>query len=138
MLTVERASLDGEQRRQFDQLVKDLDLIADRWQVAWEQKAVAEARARLNLWRAYLNDMTEHPAEASAYAHEVRNRFLAGFLLEQAGRQQAAKPLYAQLERLDQRLKGRFRPGDFVWESELEAKFPAEPCWYLYGTPRGV
>lgn len=138
LLTVERASLDDEDRRQFDQLQRDLDRIANRWQVAWEQKSLAEARARLNLWSAYLTDLAGNPAEASAYPYEVRNRFLAGSLIEQAGRQQAAEPLRAQLEALDQRLRGRFRSGNFVWESELEAKFPAEPYWYLYGKPPGI
>jgi hypothetical protein len=37
------------------------------------------------------------------------------------------------LHSLDQILRAVLAPGEFVWEPELQAGFPAEEDWYLYG-----
>jgi hypothetical protein len=34
---------------------------------------------------------------------------------------------------LDNQLKGKFLPGDFIWEGDLSRAFPQEKYWYLYG-----
>lgn len=131
-----RDQLDPSARRKFDALERQIDRLAERWKVAWEQKAAVEARARLNLWRAYLAELAERPGEAQGYPTEARNRVLAGYLIEQTGRQSEAGPLRTQLDSLDARLSARFESGEFVWEDELTAAFPQSQHWYLYGRPR--
>lgn len=132
----ERRLLDPDDRKQFDTLEQQIDQTADHWHVAWERKAVAEARARLNLWRAYLNDMDQRPSEAQSFPHEVRNRYLAEVLLEMAGEQEGADTLRSLAQSLDHRLKGRFRSGEFVWEPDFAVDLPQDKYWYLYGSPR--
>lgn len=135
-LSALRGELDPPSRRQFDELALQIDRLADRWKVAWEQKSVVEARARLNLWRAYLADLAERQGEGQSYPTEVRNRLLAGYLIEQAGRQSEVDPLRSQLETHDARLRAQFQPGEFVWDAMLKRVLPQADHWYLYGRPR--
>lgn len=136
MLSAEPDRLDPELRRQFDRLQQQIDRVADRWRVAWEQKALAESRVRLNLWRAYLADLGERRGEAQNYPNEIRNRLFADYLLDKAGSQAEAASLKAELQSLDGRLSGQFERGEFVWEPELAGVFPEDPYWYLYGRPK--
>lgn len=136
VLTAVRDQLVPEDHRRFDELEREVDRVADQRRVAWEAKAAGEARSRLNLWRAYLTDLAERPGEARSYSNEVRNRLLAGYLVEQAGKHPDRKALRSQLDTLDKRLSGRFEANGFVWEAELSEMLPEENYWYLYGQPR--
>lgn len=135
VLTAARPQLAPAARKRFDRLAAEIERIAGRWRVAWERKAAGEARARLNLWRSYLSELAERPGEAQHYPQEVRNRLLAGYLIEQAGGQPEAGPLVSQLQALDARLSAGFRSGEFVWEAELASELPRASYWYLYGRP---
>ena len=44
------------------------------------------------------------------------------------------KSLSEPLAVLDTQLKGIFIGGDFIWDAALQAGFPPDPYWYLYGT----
>jgi len=100
---------------------------------AIEAKAGAELPHRLNLWRAYLQDLTEKPNEAAAYATEVRHRVIIERLLPILRGSVGAGA--GQLARADEQLRLRFRPGRFAWPSELEQVYPEGSFWYLYGGP---
>jgi len=100
---------------------------------AIEAKAGAELPHRLNLWRAYLQDLAEKPNEASAYNTEVRHRVIIERLLSILRGSVGAEA--GQLARADEQLRLRFRPGRFAWPSELEQVYPEGPFWYLYGGP---
>lgn len=135
-LSAVRDRLESGARRQFDRLERELDRVADRWRVAWEHKAADESRSRLNLWRAYLSDLAERRTEALNYTNEVRNRLLAGYLIEQAAGHAGAAALQSELQSLDARLSGQFERGEFVWEPELAEVLPEQAYWYLYGRPK--
>lgn len=108
-----------------------LDHLRQRWRAAWEKKARREFNSRLNLWRNYLEDYFESPANYAAdYPQEVRSRVLMELL-----RPEIAAPLPEEelLHALDARLRTAFIPGPFIWEAEMSAVFPAETWWYLYG-----
>jgi len=113
-----------------------LAAVRDRWRVAWERKATAELRSRLNLWRGYLDDLQGRPGLGSSYPQEVRNRAMAVDLLDAAGNQPEIKTLTASLDAIDGRFREGFQPGAFVWEQVPESAFPSEPYWFLYGRPR--
>lgn len=137
-LSALRRDLDPSARRQFDQLESVVDRISNRWREAWERRALAEARARLNLWRGFLGDLDEGSPERGGYTQEVRNRLLAGALLDQAGGQSGSQTLRDQLRSLDTRLSGRFERGEFIWAPELAAALPESNYWYLYGQPQAA
>jgi hypothetical protein len=113
-----------------------LATVRDKWRVAWERKAAAELRSRLNLWRGYLTDLEGRPGLGSSYPQEVRNRAIAVDLVDAAGNQNEIKTLAASLDVIDGRLRDRFQPGKFVWEQAPESAFPAETFWFLYGRPK--
>ncbi|GMR10203.1 MAG: hypothetical protein BMS9Abin28_1024 [Anaerolineae bacterium] len=113
-----------------------LAAVRDRWRVAWERKATAELRSRLNLWRGYLDDLEGRPGLGSSYPQEVRNRAMAFDLLDAAGNQPEIKTLAASLDAIDSRFRKGFQPGAFVWEQVPESAFPHKPYWFLYGRPR--
>jgi len=119
-------------------LVVDAELkeVKDKWQVAWERKATAELRSRLNLWREYLGDLRQRSGLASSYSQEVRNRAIAVDLVEAAGNQPELEALSASLDVIDLQLKDEFAPGVFIWERVPATAFTSEPFWFLYGRPR--
>lgn len=130
------STLEGEDRARLRAVETKLAAVSDKWSVAWERKASAELRSRLNLWRGYLSDLEGRPGLGSSYPQEVRNRAIAVDLLDAAGNQPEIKTLSASLDAVDSRLREYFQPGVFVWEQVPESAFPPEPFWFLYGRPR--
>lgn len=128
--------LEGKDQTRIGTVDRELASVRDRWRVAWERKAVAELRTRLNLWREYLGDLESRPGLGTSYPQEVRNRAMAEDLLEAAGNQPEIKSLAASLDAIDSRFRDHFEPGDFVWGQVSESAFPAETYWFLYGRPR--
>lgn len=127
--------LEGPDLADLERLERVLEETQRHWRVAWENKATAELRTRINLWQAYLRELDESLDEARAYPQEVRNRAMAAYLRRAAGNQPESRQLGALLDGLDARLRAIFRAGEFVWEPELASAFPSDPYWYLYGKP---
>jgi hypothetical protein len=127
--------LDIVQRDELARLDEQIDEVRTRWRVAWERKAAHDFRARLSLWRDFIEEYRERPeANADRYAYEVRRRAMLHLLESEAGDIPPAETdLLAGLDRL---LQAVFVPGNFVWEEELAYGFPRDPYWYLYGELR--
>ena len=129
-------TVEDQDQARLQSVESKLSTVRDKWRVAWERKAAAELRSRLNLWRGYLADLEGRPGLGSSYPQEVRNRTIAVDLVDAAGNQNEIKTLVASLEAIDSRLRDRFQPGKFVWEQAPESAFPAETFWFLYGRPK--
>jgi hypothetical protein len=93
-------------------------------------KAIRELHSRLDAWKADLGDSGRKTQ--GVYAQDVRVRAKI-YLLEQALGADMSAELKLQREHLDQELYEVFVPGDFVWDPHLQAAFPQDPCWWLYG-----
>ncbi|OGT27407.1 MAG: hypothetical protein A2Z17_04320 [Gammaproteobacteria bacterium RBG_16_66_13] len=94
------------------------------------RKAEKELDMRVNLWRAYLNDLADRGGFGEEYPFQVRQRVM----MERLG--ELGAPLRSRdLSGLDERLRKVFRPGAFVWEPALEGAYPKTRYWFLYGTP---
>jgi hypothetical protein len=106
---------------------------SDRHAASIERKASAELSHRLNLWRAYLQDLEEKPREAESYAIEVRHRVIIDRLLKILAGREVDK--LSRLVQIDDLLRPLFRPGPFVWPAELKQVYPEKSFWYLYGGP---
>ena len=104
-----------------------------RHAAAIEKKASAEFSSRLNLWRAYLQELKEKPRQAEAYAIEVRHRVILDRLLPIL--EGGAATRVSRLAQADDLLRAMFRPGTFIWASELKRVYPEGSFWYLYGRP---
>jgi hypothetical protein len=104
---------------------------------AIQRKAGRELRSRANLWRAYVGDLEEEGARpVELYPHEVRQRVMAGRLVETAADLAEAAPPRRLLGELDSKLRRRFEAGPFVWDRRLAKRYPPGDYWFLYGTPR--
>jgi len=125
---------DGERAR-LAQLDEQLDALRGRWRVAWENKALAEIRSRLTLWRNFLEEYRENPEnQADRYAYEVGRRVQLHLLSEEAAMPVAENDL---LNGLDKLVRAVFQPGSFIWDDELQTVFPQYTYWYLYGRLQG-
>ena len=131
-----RPTVEGQDQTRLQSVESKLATVRDKWQVAWERKAAAELRSRLNLWRGYLTDLEGRPGLGSSYPQEVRNRTIAVDLVDAGGNQNEIRTLVASLDAIDSRHRDRFQPGKFVWELAPESAFPAETFWFLYGRPK--
>jgi hypothetical protein len=109
-----------------------MDTIQNHWRVAWEKKAKRAYRARLNMWRNYLEEYREQPdSQADRYPYEVRLRVFLALLERNWGKiTDAGETLLA----LDNFLKGVLTLGNFIWGDEIQPGFPVEDYWYLYGS----
>jgi len=122
----------ASQRVELERLSLELESTRTKWQVAWEKKARAEFRARLNLWRDFLEEYDEDPeANYDRYGYEVGRRVMLQLLTGEV----AEFPEVEQemLSNLDHILEAEFVPGEFIWDAAIEPVFPKKPFWYLYG-----
>ena len=127
------SSLAGEQLRSYQDVVQKLEAVRQSWRVAWERKARRSFHARLNQWRNFLVDYSDHPEEhASRYPYEVRVRVMLALLQPEAGSIEEAE--LELLASLDQLVRARLQPGAFIWEAALSHAFPPDGFWFLYGT----
>jgi hypothetical protein len=114
-----------------------VDVLRAKRGAAIQRKAGQELRTRANLWRAYLGDLEEGGGRSvELYPQEVRQRVMAGRLLETAAGLAEASPPRRLLGELDAMLRRRFEAGPFVWDRRLAKRYPPGDYWFLYGTPR--
>jgi len=115
----------------IESLVAQLDGIRTKWRVAWETKAGHEVQARMRLWSNYLADYRQNPEQhGDAYPHEVRYRVILHLLLVKLPE---SPPEQASLSQLDSLLRAKLTTSDFIWDADLQAGFPREVYWFLYG-----
>jgi hypothetical protein len=127
-----------EQRAQVDAAVFQFNqALADRV-VRFETKAHHELEARLRQWEEYLKDMDRGTFDrGSNYDTAVETRAMIEALLNRL----SMPPYRAEgrptqhLAMLDTRLRGRWRPGEFVWPAAWAAAYPQAEYWWLYGAP---
>ena len=128
LLAKTRLEARGEQ---IDSLTAQLDVIRSKWRVARETKAGREVQARMRLWGNYLSDYRHNPeGNADAYPHEVRYRAMLQLLISELSTPPSEQKELAQLDSL---LRVNLISSDFIWDAELQAGFPREVYWYLYG-----
>ena len=128
-----QADLASDQQATLPAIRQQHDRIRADHPVAYANKALREFNSRLDAWNTYLDDAQRKPANVAAYyPHEVRARAKAQLLAQALGRDLPAATR-ARLSRLDARLLPMLHPGAFVWDPRLQAAFPQDTCWWLYG-----
>jgi hypothetical protein len=119
------------------QVVKrEFDRISQKWAVAVERKALAEASQRLSVWRSYLQDMRDGRTDPTDYIQEVKQRVILSRLLEQTRSSPDVNTTTSVLDGLDRDLRSMFVYGEFVWDARLKRVYPEEDFWFLYGELR--
>ncbi len=132
---VEALCTNPDERFALERVTREIDTYKQKWRTKWEEKALRELKARLNLWRNYLQEYRQNPElQADFYLQEVRWRVKTELLKGEVGEIPSFQ--IELLESLDLMLKAIFEPGDFIWQAELSSVYPEDPFWYLYGKPR--
>lgn len=93
-------------------------------------KAIHELHSRLDAWKANLED--DSRKTKGDYAQDARVRAKI-HLLESALGSDSPNELRQYRAQLDLELYEVFVPGEFIWDVRLQAAFPKDPCWWLYG-----
>ena len=118
----------------IDRLEGDFEVIRSKWRGNWGKKAAQDFSSRLALWRNFLGDYRKVPDDqAPFYAYEVRTRVILQLLEPEAVGIPAAE--LDMRTGLDTLLRAILVPGEFIWETALEAGFPKADYWYLYAQP---
>jgi len=118
-------------RERIESLVSQFDGVRSKWRVAWETKAGREVEARMRLWSNYLADYRHNPENhADAYPHEVHYRVMLHLLFAELPSPPAESEALSQLDAV---LRAKLIASKFIWETDLQAGFPREVYWCLYG-----
>ena len=106
-----------------------LATVKERWRAMWAKKSEKELKARISLWRNYLDDYRrDRQANPGNYAYEVRWRVIIELLSSEVDQ------IPAEIAALDQLVRLNFVEGDFIWDENLQSQFPKDEFWFLYGT----
>ena len=130
------SEMTGAQSAGHRKVMAQVDLLRRKHAVALERKAAREAVTRLNLWRAFVNELEESPARAGNYAYEVRHRVMLARLAEKASQSAELEATLDHVRAIDRRLRRLFVQDAFIWDQRLQKTYPPERYWYLYGHPR--
>jgi hypothetical protein len=123
------------QQVELSRVEQKLEATFHRWRTAWRQKAHTDWLARLKLWANFLDEYREKPsANFDRFPYEVGRRAQIELLQPEA--EPFSEAEMRALPGLDAMLRAFFLPGSFVWQSDLQAQFPPQPFWYLYGSLR--
>ncbi len=123
------------QRAECRKLNIQAESIQRKWSAALGRKAAWEMHSRLNLWKAYINDMVENADRADNYAYEVQQRVIFERNTEWAEREPEAEQSLQAIRSVDAALRSFFKAGDFIWDARLRSCYPRERYWFLYGVP---
>jgi hypothetical protein len=132
-LRVQAEEMSPEQVRDFTALAETYESMQAERPANLEEKAWKELDQRLNLWKAYLDELASVAGAPESYATDVRHRVLLSRLQDLVSDGERLENLNDQLTALDSRLRGRFMVGPFTWHPRLATLYDERANWYLYG-----
>ena len=136
-MLVTRARLTGrqlspEQAERVEAVISNMEFYRSKWSVAWEGKASQCYQVRERMWQSFIQEYQDNQLEnAGRYPYEVRIRVMLELLKQELGRQFRKEE--DMLPALDDYLKRMLMPDKFIWEPEIQAGFPKNVYWFLYG-----
>lgn len=134
-LNVQNIEMTTVQQTEHQKINLQMQHVLRMWPEAIGRKAAREMHSRLNLWKAYVNDLTEKIDRPDSYANEVRHRVIFERISELAARQTDAETTIQNGHLIDVTLQGIFKPGEFIWDPRLRTIYTQDPYWFLYGVP---
>jgi hypothetical protein len=135
-LSAQNPEMTPKEAMRYDKLIRKVEGIHGQWRVAVENKAGQELKARLNMWRAYLQDLEEKHEWIENYSREVRTRVMLHHLMAIIGSKPELETEYKMINNLDKRIWDFVIPGKFIWDDLLQPIYPKEKFPYLYTRPR--
>ncbi len=112
--------------------LQQIEKVRQQWKSAWLNKGQKEWEQRMRLWLRYLDDLKREsiPVLPVDYPFHVRQRVILHLLGLEIGKLPAEKRTL--LQNADEFLRSISQAGDFVWQKNLQTRFPASSFWYLY------
>jgi hypothetical protein len=135
-LKVQSEEMNAKQQAEFQKMKFQMQRILQKWPEAIGRKAAREMQSRLNLWKAYVNDLLEKTDRPDNYAYEVRHRVIFERNRQLADRQPETHEIVEAIRSIDAALQSIFTQHEFIWDTRLCAAYPQESYWFLYGVPR--
>jgi hypothetical protein len=128
--------LDDGQRRRLAAAVARFEQAVSEQPGRLAARERQELEARLRQWETALKELLDDEAPALAYYRaDVETRVIIAVLLvalqQRSGWVEPA--VTDRLARLDQLLRQRWQPGEFVWPAEWQPAYPHSEYWWLYG-----
>ena len=124
--------MESDQARQAAEINSATDLQRAKHRVAWEKKAWQCYRVRLRMWGDFIQEYQKNPGDnADRYGYEVRLRAMLTLLEPEIDTHDSAE--VKLLDSLDRYVKSVMVPGGFIWDADIQAGFPREKYWFLYG-----
>ena len=131
-LILQVSAKSNQQLAEYTTFSRGIEDLRSRWTVAWMKKNHLEFRARLNLWRDYLDEYRDSPqTNYDRYSYEVGRRVLLTLL--STYRDQIPTQEFDLLSSLDRILNKYLQTGKFIWQPEWTPVFPEAEFWFLYG-----
>ncbi len=134
-LDVQSEEMTPVQRAEHHKLNLQIQSVLRKWSAALGRKAGREMHSRLNLWKAYIQDLVENADRADNYVYEVRQRVIFERIKVWAEGEPEAERSKQAIQPIDAALRSFFTPGDFIWDVRLRSCYPEEEYWFLYGVP---
>lgn len=131
-----RSQMNEAQAAQYDRLNTQNDAVRKEWGVAYSKKMVKEAESRLRDLQTYIKECKEDPKLcANAYNPEALRRTIVAELIAALPPDVDQSALKTTLSSVDGGLRRNIRETPFFWAQALQAVYPQDTFWWLYGRP---
>jgi hypothetical protein len=135
-LASQKPEMDRHQDMAYRKLLRKLDRLTSKWQVAIEKKAQQELKSRVNLWKAFLGDLEEDLEHIEEYPREVRTRIMISHLINLSRSKHQIEDQLQIVHAIDMRMEAYVRPDSFLLDEQLKESYPQEDFPFLYRSPR--
>ncbi len=127
--------LSAKQQQELHDAVMNWESERSEWITHYEQKIQRELESRLGALRWYLDDCAKDPGSSnSGWLNEAEKRTMIEHLLAEAKEFDIlTDELTSQVASIDSHIRQFHKNGDFLWPAELQAAYPVENYWWLYG-----
>jgi hypothetical protein len=135
-LAAQKPQMSPKQAAHYERTLRTFDRLSSKWRVAMENKAAQEIQARLNIWRAYMQDLEEDPHLIENYPWEVRTRVMINNLTDILASIPDFETQNEMINHLDKRIDDFLVPGKFLWDEPLQPVYPKSKFPFLYKKPK--
>lgn len=131
-----RDQMNDSQAAEYDKVNAQHEALRKEWGVAYGKKMVREAESRLRDLQTYTKECREDPRLcASAYGPEALRRTIVAEIMAALPADIDKSALKATVSNVDSGLRRNNREAPFIWSQVLQAAYPKDTFWWLYGRP---
>ncbi len=136
-LTALESHLTAEQRQQLDAVRQRHEAIRKQWYAHYKAKAEREVKSRIDAMRPFFEEAQSDPRLASkVYGPEVLRRTIAEEAIQAlVDMGEDTGELVRKARGADAALRRYVQPGEFAWDTQLEAAYPRDRYWWMYVAP---